>query len=97
MINMTKSNNIMFKKDNKDIKLETSREIDQRISQKQFSASHSVLQSDLVKLLTISTGRRDKKWINDFTALKDHCIKIDLWESLVLKYNLHKGFTSQYV
>ena len=55
-----------------------------------------MLQSDLVKLLAISSGRRDKKWIADFKALRDHCVKIDIWESFVDKYNLHRGFTAEY-
>ena len=51
----------MFKKNNKEIKLETSREIEQRIEKPKLSTSHAVLQSDLVKLLTVSEGRRDQK------------------------------------
>ena len=49
-----------FKKqhNNKEVKLETSREIEQRIEAPKFSTSHAVLQADLVKLLTISEGRR---------------------------------------
>ena len=88
----------MFKKqhNNKEVKLETSREIEQRI-QTPKSTSHSQLQSDLVKLLTISEGRRDKKWIQDFCALRDQCVKLDIWESFNTKYNLHRGFTAEYV
>ena len=88
----------MFKKqhNNKEVKLETSREIEQRI-QAPKSTSHSQLQSDLVKLLTISEGRRDKKWIQDFCNLRDQCVKLDIWESFNTKYNLHRGFTAQYV
>ena len=86
----------MFKrKDNdKEVHLETSKEINERVTK--FSPSHSVLQSDLVKLLSISDGRRDQKWIADFKALRDHCVKIDLWESFVNKYNLHRGFTAEF-
>ena len=87
----------MFKKNNKEIKLETSREIEQRIESPKLSTSHAVLQTDLVKLLTISEGRRDKKWIQDFIALRDQCVKLDIWESFNIKYNLHRGFTAQYV
>ena len=85
-----------FKKINDDSKvnLETSKEINDRVTK--FSSSHGVLQSDLCILLTISTGRRDDKWISDFKALRDHCVKIDLWESFVTKYNLHRGFTAEY-
>ena len=88
----------MFKKqhNNKEVKLETSREIEQRIEAPK-STSHSQLQSDLVKLLTISEGRRDKKWIQDFCNLRDQCVKLDIWESFNTKYNLHRGFTAQYV
>ena len=88
----------MFKKqhNNKEVKLETSREIEQRI-QAPKSTSHSQLQADLVKLLTISEGRRDQKWIQDFIALRDQCVKLDIWESFNTKYNLHRGFTAQYV
>ena len=88
----------MFKKqhNNKEVKLETSREIEQRI-QAPKSTSHSQLQSDLVKLLTISEGRRDKKWIQDFCNLRDQCVKLDIWESFNIRYNLHRGFTAQYV
>ena len=88
----------MFKKqhNNKEGKLETSREIEQRIEAPK-STSHSQLQSDLVKLLTISEGRRDKKWIQDFCNLRDQCVKLDIWESFNTKYNLHRGFTAQYV
>jgi len=86
----------LFKrKDNdKEVHLETSKEINDRVTQ--FSASHGMLQADLVKLLVIGTGRRDQKWISDFKALRDHCIKIDLWEGFVNKYNLHRGFTAEY-
>ena len=87
----------MFKKNNKEIKLETSREIEQRIESPKLSTSHAVLQTDLVKLLTISEGRRDKKWIQDFIALRDQCVKLDIWEGFNIKYNLHRGFTAQYV
>ena len=89
----------MFKKqhNNKEVKLETSREIDQRIEAPTYSTSHAQLQSDLVKLLTVSEGRRDKKWIQDFIALRDQCVKLDIWESFNIKYNLHRGFTAQYV
>ena len=89
----------MFKKqhNNKEVKLETSREIDQRIEAPTYSTSHAQLQSDLVKLLTVSEGRRDKKWIQDFCDLRDQCVKLDIWESFNTKYNLHRGFTAQYV
>ena len=87
----------MFKKNNKEIKLETSREIEERIEAPKLSTSHAVLQTDLVKLLTISEGRRDKKWIQDFIALRDQCVKLDIWEGFNIKYNLHRGFTAQYV
>ena len=85
-----------FKKINDDsqVNLETSKEINDRVTK--FSTSHGVLQSDLCILLTISEGRRDQKWIADFQALRDHCVKIDLWESFVTKYNLHRGFTAEY-
>jgi len=88
----------LFKKqhNNKEVKLETSREIEQRIEAPK-STSHAQLQSDLVKLLTISEGRRDKKWIQDFCALRDQCVKLDIWESFNTKYNLHRGFTAEYV
>ena len=88
----------MFKKqhNNKEVKLETSREIEQRIETPK-STSHSQLQADLVKLLTISEGRRDKKWIEDFCNLRDQCVKLDIWESFIIKYNLHRGFTAGYV
>ena len=88
----------MFKKqhNNKEVKLETSREIEQRI-QTPKSTSHAQLQSDLVKLLTVSEGRRDQKWIQDFCNLRDQCVKLDIWESFNTKYNLHRGFTAQYV
>ena len=88
----------MFKKqhNNKEVKLETSREIERRIEAPK-STSHSQLQSDLVKLLTVSEGRRDQKWIQDFCNLRDQCVKLDIWESFNTKYNLHRGFTAQYV
>ena len=88
----------MFRKqhNNKEVKLETSREIEQRIEAPK-STSHSQLQSDLVKLLTVSEGRRDQKWIQDFCNLRDQCVKLDIWESFNTKYNLHRGFTAQYV
>ena len=88
----------MFKKqhNNKEVKLETSREIEQRIEAPK-STSHSQLQSDLVKLLTVSEGRRDQKWIQDFCNLRDQCVKLDIWESFNTKYNLHRGFTAEYV
>tara|TARA_R110002167_G_scaffold238665_1_gene443814 strand:+ start:274 stop:540 length:267 start_codon:yes stop_codon:yes gene_type:complete len=88
----------LFKKqhNNKEVKLETSREIEQRIEAPK-STSHSQLQSDLVKLLTVSEGRRDQKWIQDFCNLRDQCVKLDIWESFNTKYNLHRGFTAQYV
>ena len=86
------------KHDNTKVKLETSKEINDRVTKRntKFSTRHGMLQGDLVKLLTISTGRRDKKWIGDFIALRDHCVKIDIWESFVIKYNLHRGFTAEY-
>ena len=86
------------KHDNKHVKLETSKEINDRITKDppKFSKSHGILQSDLCVLLAISTGRRNKKWIDDFIALRDHCVKMDLWEGFVMKYNLHRGFTSEY-
>ena len=89
----------MFKKqhNNKEVKLETSREIEQRIEAPKFSTSHAQLQNDLVKLLTVNEGRRDQKWIQDFIALRDQCVKLDIWESFNIKYNLHRGFTAQYV
>ena len=83
------------RKDNDtDVKLETSKEINDRVTK--FSTSHGVLQSDLCILLTISEGRRDQKWISDFKELRDHWVKFDLWESFVTKYNLHRGFTAEY-
>ena len=89
----------MFKKqhNNKEVKLETSREIDQRIEAPKYSTSHAQLQNDLVKLLTISEGRRDQKWIENFCNLRDQCVKLDIWEGFNTKYNLHRGFTAQYV
>jgi hypothetical protein len=86
------------KHDNTKVKLETSKEINDRVtkSNTKFSKSHSILQSDLCVLLAINTGRRDKKWIDDFISLRNHCVKIDLWEGFVLKYNLHRGFTAEY-
>jgi hypothetical protein len=89
----------LFKKqhNNKEVKLETSREIEQRIETPKYSTSHAQLQSDLVKLLTVSEGRRDKKWIQDFCNLRDQCVKLDIWESFNIRYNLHRGFTAQYV
>ena len=89
----------MFKKqhNNKEVKLETSREIDQRIEAPKYSTSHAQLQSDLTKLLTISEGRRDQKWIENFCNLRDQCVKLDIWEGFNTKYNLHRGFTAQYV
>ena len=86
------------KHDNSKVKLETSKEINDRVtkSSSKFSTSHAVLQGDLVKLLAVNTGRRDKKWIADFIALRDHCVKIDIWESFVNKYNLHRGFCAEY-
>ena len=90
----------MFKKqhNNKEVKLETSRQIEERTEKPAaFSTSHAQLQNDLVKLLTISEGRRDKKWIEDFCNLRDQCVKLDIWESFNTKYNLHRGFTAQYV
>ena len=87
----------MFKKNNKHIKLETSREIEKRIEKPKLSTSHAILQSDLCKLLTVSEGRRDKKWIQDFCNLRDQCVKLDIWEGFNAKYNLHRGFTAEYV
>ena len=86
------------KYDNKVVKLETSKEINDRItkSKNNFSTSNGVLQGDLVKLLSISDGRKDKKWIADFIALRDHCVEIDIWESFVNKYHLHRGFTAEH-
>ena len=86
------------KYDNTKVKLETSKEINDRVtkSNTKFSTSHAVLQGDLVKLLAVNTGRRDKKWIADFIALRDHCVEIDLWESFVNKYNLHRGACAEY-
>lgn len=86
------------KYDNKDVNLETSKEINDRITKDQFtfSKSHGVLQSDLCVLLAISEGRRNKKWVDDFKSLRDHCIKLNIWESFSMKYNLHRGFTAEY-
>jgi len=86
------------KHDNTKVKLETSKEINDRVtkSNTKFSTSHAVLQGDLVKLLAVNTGRRDQKWIADFKALRDHCVEIDIWESFVNKYNLHRGFCAEY-
>jgi len=86
------------KHDNSKVELETSKEINDRVIKNgpKFSTSHGILQADLVKLLTVSSGRRDKKWIADFIALRDHCVQIDIWESFVIRYNLHRGFTSEY-
>ena len=84
----------MFKKNNKDIKLETSREIEKRISKSDLSTSHSVLQSDLVKLLCVSTGRRDQTWNESYCSLRDQCITLDIWEGFNIKYNLHRGYTA---
>jgi hypothetical protein len=86
-----------FIKDSREINLETSREIEQRIEKPKpkFSTSHAILQNDLVKLLAVSEGRRDKKWIEDYCSLRKHCIDLDIWESFNLKYNLHRGFTAE--
>ena len=91
---------MMFKKqhNNKEVKLETSRQIEERTEKPAaFSTSHGVLQADLCVLLAIHDGRRDKKWIQDFCNLRDQCVKLDIWESFNTKYNLHRGFTAQYV
>jgi hypothetical protein len=86
---------LLFKKNNKEIKLETSREIEQRIEKPKLSTSHAVLQSDLCKLLTISEGRRDQKWIENYCNLRKQCIDLDIWEGFNIKYNLHRGFTAE--
>ena len=85
----------MFKKNDKEIKLETSREIEQRIEKPKLSTSHAVLQSDLCKLLTVSEGRRDQKWIENYCNLRKQCIDLDIWEGFNIKYNLHRGFTAE--
>ena len=86
-----------FIKNNREINLETSREIEKRIetTKPKFSTSHAILQDDLVKLLAISDGRRNKKWIEDYCELRKHCTDLDIWESFNLKYNLHRGFTAK--
>ena len=86
----------LSRKNYKKITLETSKEINDRVTSVKLSTSHAVLQTDLCMLLAISEGRRDQKWINDFKSLRDHCIKLDIWESFNIKYNLHRGFTSEY-
>ena len=56
----------LFKKNNKEIKLETSREIEQRIEKPKFSTSvMQYYKVTLLNLLTVSEGRRDQKWIED--------------------------------
>ena len=86
-----------FTKNSREINLETSREIEQRIEKPKpkFSTSHAILQDDLVKLLAVSDGRRDQEWIKNYCALRKHCIDLDIWESFNLKYNLHRGFTAE--
>ena len=92
-------------KDDKKVNLETSKEINDRVIKKEnqwSDLSHQTttgaqLQQDLVELLVVNTGRRDDKWIEKFIEIKNACIKLDIWEGLNDKYNLHRGFTSKYV
>ena len=85
-----------FTKDEKEIKLETSKEISVRLEKAVIEIKNSTLQSDLCKLLAQTENQRNEKWIEDFCNLRDHCIKLQIWESFIVKYNLHKGSTAQY-
>ena len=91
--------------DNKKVNLETSKEINDRVIKKAnewndltpLSKDHAKLQQDLVELLVVNDGRRDVKWIEKFIALRNQCIELDIWEGFNDKYNLHRGFTAEYV
>ena len=91
------SKSFIKKYDNKKVNLETSKEIDQRINSAPLTKDHAQLQQDLVNLLVINDGRRDVKWIEKFIELRNQCIKLDIWEGFNDKYNLHRGFTAEYV
>ena len=102
MINTTNSIKIMSKfftknYDNKKVTLETSNEINARVNSAPLSKDHAQLQQALVNLLVVNDGRRDVKWIEKFIELKNQCIKLDIWEGFNDKYNLHRGFTAEYV
>ena len=85
------------KYDNKKVNLETSKEIDQRINSAPLTKDHAQLQQDLVNLLVVNDGRRDVKWIEKFIELRNQRIKLNIWEGFNDKYNLHRGFTAEYV
>ena len=102
MINTSNSIKIMSKSftknyDNKKVTLETSNEINARVNSAPLSKDHAQLQQALVNLLVVNDGRRDVKWIEKFIELKNQCIKLDIWEGFNDKYNLHRGFTAEYV
>ena len=93
----------LFRKnnDNKKVNLETSKEINDRVIKKSNdwnqTSTGAELQQKLVELLVTNTGRRDPKWIQEFIAIRNQCIKLDIWEGFIDKYNLHRGFTAEYV
>tara|TARA_R110002050_G_scaffold261482_1_gene401447 strand:- start:486 stop:824 length:339 start_codon:yes stop_codon:yes gene_type:complete len=106
MINTSSPNNIMSKlfrknNDNKKVNLETSKEINDRVIKKSNdwnqTSTGAELQQKLVELLVTNTGRRDPKWIQEFIAIRNQCMKLDIWEGFIDKYNLHRGFTAEYV
>ena len=85
-----------FTKDNKEIKLETSKEISVRLEKAQDPIKSSTLQNDLCKLLAQTENQRNEKWVDDFCSLKQKCVKANIWTSFIIKYNLHRGLTAQY-
>ena len=93
----------LFRKnnDNKKVNLETSKEINDRVIKKSNdwnqTSTGAELQQKLVELLVTNTGRRDPKWIQEFIAIRNQCMKLDIWEGFIDKYNLHRGFTAEYV
>ncbi len=106
MINTSSPTNIMSKlfrknNDNKKVNLETSKEINDRVIKKSNdwnqTSTGAELQQKLVELLVTNTGRRDPKWIQEFIAIRNQCMKLDIWEGFIDKYNLHRGFTAEYV
>ena len=106
MINTSSPHNIMSKlfrknNDNKKVNLETSKEINDRVIKKSNdwnqTSTGAELQQKLVELLVTNTGRRDPKWIQEFIAIRNQCMKLDIWEGFIDKYNLHRGFTAEYV
>jgi hypothetical protein len=102
MINTTNSIKIMSKfftknYDNKKVTLETSNEINARVNSAPLSKDHAQLQQALVNLLVVNDGRRDVKWIEKFIALRNQCIELHIWQGFNDKYNLHRGFTAEYV